>query len=584
MPDLIENLAEKNDAQPSRFLAGKLAALRRREVAVGALTGTAMIVIVLVETMALVLFLDWWLELPWGVRLVLLLAQLAGFAWFGYRFIATPILHSPGEDELALMVEKARPIFRTRLIASIQLTRPDAIPSAASRALVDALVEDTESIAAPMDFNVIVPTDKLQKLAAVALVVAALGLSGFIAGGSTSTDLLKRALLFRAPVPRKTRIEVIDGDKVVGRGDSVRLEARVAGIIPANGKVQVEYSGHRSQDFTLEQDRANRRRFGRTIDNVQEGFTYTFYLNDGQSLRHEVRTIPRPAMLNLECNQTYPAYTRHKPERRTLGDLSLLAGSQISLKGSATKPLQAAALKFVGAPVNFPLPIMSGFPPLLMIRKTPMEIIPLTLGGQTEISGGFMVPSKGLAGFSVLLLDTEGMESRDSAVYRVDTIPDKAPTVRITFPERKEELITSHATMLVAFEAVDDFELVKMRLRYKVDTLDQGAEKTIELDLEEHNPQRIKRRYEWKIGALSPPLSEASKIEYWVEGEDNNDVTGPGIGASEHQFARVVSESEKRADLLNRAGDYLGSIGEVASDQQKLNEKLGTIIREKLLN
>src|ERR1051326_821678 len=124
MPDLIENLAEKNDAQPSRFLAGKLAALRRRQVAVGALTGTAMIVIVLVETMALVLFLDWWLELPWGVRLVLLLAQLAGFAWFGYRFIATPILHSPGEDELALMVEKARPIFRTRLIASIQLTRP----------------------------------------------------------------------------------------------------------------------------------------------------------------------------------------------------------------------------------------------------------------------------------------------------------------------------------------------------------------------------------------------------------------------------------------------------------------------------
>ncbi|MDB6034026.1 MAG: hypothetical protein JWM16_4364, partial [Verrucomicrobiales bacterium] len=56
---------------------------------------------------------------------------------------------------------------------------------------------------------------------------------------------------------------------------------------------------------------------------------------------------------------------------------------------------------------------------------------------------------------------------------------------------------------------------------------------------------------------------------------------GPGIGRSEHQLAKVVSESEKRADLLNRAGDYLGSINDVATDQEKLNRSLGTIIREK---
>ena len=57
-------------------------------------------------------------------------------------------------------------------------------------------------------------------------------------------------------------------------------------------------------------------------------------------------------------------------------------------------------------------------------------------------------------------------------------------------------------------------------------------------------------------------------IEYWVEAEDNNNVTGPGVGTSEHQLAKVVSESDKRADLLNRAGDYLGSINDVATDQE----------------
>jgi len=136
----------------------------------------------------------------------------------------------------------------------------------------------------------------------------------------------------------------------------------------------------------------------------------------------------------------------------------------------------------------------------------------------------------------------------------------------------------------VAFEASDDFRLAAVRLRYKVDTVDAGADKTVELDLEGQTPQRLKRRHEWNIGAFTPLLPEGSKIEYWIEAQDNNNATGPGSGSSEHQFAKVVSESEKRADLLNRAGDYLGSIGDVATEQEKLNQKLGAIIREKLAN
>jgi hypothetical protein len=173
------------------------------------------------------------------------------------------------------------------------------------------------------------------------------------------------------------------------------------------------------------------------------------------------------------------------------------------------------------------------------------------------------------------------MESRDSAVYRVDVIPDKAPVARLTYPDRKEELITRQATMLIGFEASDDFEIARVRLKYKIDTVDNGAEKVVELDLDEPHPQRVRRRYEWEIGAMAPLLSEGSVIEYWIEAEDNNNVTGPGLGRTEHQLARVVSEAEKRADLLNRAGDYLGSISDVAADQEKLNQNLGLIIRAK---
>src|SRR5439155_9985217 len=108
-----------------------------------------------------------------------------------------------------------------------------------------------------------------------------------------------------------------------------------------------------------------------------------------------------------------------------------------------------------------------------------------------ELAGAFTVTAKGLAGFSILLLDTEGMESRDPAVYRIDCLPDKVPVVRITYPDRKEELITRQAVLPVAFEASDDFQIARLRLRYKLESVEAGAEQTVELDLEGVQPQRL---------------------------------------------------------------------------------------------
>jgi len=149
--------------------------------------------------------------------------------------------------------------------------------------------------------------------------------------------------------------------------------------------------------------------------------------------------------------------------------------------------------------------------------------------------------------------------------------------------------------MIVGIDANDDFQISKVRLKYKIIPLapdlsgsdvqalepPEPIEKSVELDLEGQSLQRLRRRHEWKIGEFRPLLPEGTAIEYWVEAEDNNNVTGPGIGVTEHQLAKVVSESDKRADLLNRAGDYLGSINDVANDQEKLNRNLGNLIREK---
>src|SRR5688572_6973450 len=191
MPDVLQTKESAPVIESSQLLGEKIAALRRRHVMVLAMTGLAMAVVVGIELLALAMFLDWWLELPWVVRLVSLLVQLGAFAYILSRFVLVPILRQPEEDELALMIEKARPEFRSRLIAAVQLARPGAVPPGASSALAIATVAETEALAGPFDFRQIVPTDRLKKFGVMAVMVPLLGLMGFVAGRETCTDLLK---------------------------------------------------------------------------------------------------------------------------------------------------------------------------------------------------------------------------------------------------------------------------------------------------------------------------------------------------------------------------------------------------------
>lgn len=457
------------------------------------------------------------------------------------------------------MMEKARPVFRTRLIAALQLARPGAVPAGASAAMASALVEDTEKLASPMDFRQIVSTDRLRKLGALAVAIPLLALVLFAANRSTATDLLRRVFLANVPVPRKTQVLVENGNQLVGIGDTVHLQGVARGVVPASGLLQVSYRGRRDQEFTLEQDRADRTRFGRTLQNVQASFSYRIFLNDGVSETCYVRAVPRPTVASIECEQQFPAYSGLKPTRRALGDLALLAGSTLQLKITATKPIATGALKLVGA----------GKETLLRVDEQ----------HPTHLTGQLVVPAADLTGFSVVLLDTEGMESRDAAVYRIEIIPDKVPLVRVTQPTRKEELATRTARPFVAFQVSDDFAVAQVSLRFKSEAVAGGAEQHIDLDLGGQQPSLARRQYAWNLGAL--PLAEGSSVEFWIQAQDNNNVTGPGIGRSDHQFVRIVSPDEKLADIWNRAGDYMGSIDDLAQDEEKLNKNLGTLILER---
>jgi len=558
-----ESIAKPRSPEPAQSLADRVNHVRRRQGAAALRTGLAIALVVILAWLATGMSLDWLLALPRAVRATFLVCGLGIAALLSWKAGIRERLSPPDDDSVALAIERAIPEFRGRFIASVQLTREQ---EGVSHSLVSALVSETAEVAAHSDFGKAVEVrahDRWVRIAAVATVCAA-GLA--LAGGRASWPLFQRAWLLNVPVPRKTMIIASTGDLAMAIGDDLPIEATATGSIPKTGRLIIESANGRRQDFSIEPTPADPSRFARTLQSVQEDFRYRIELGDNRTETSTVRVRPRPRVASLTCEQQWPAYTKIPPTRRQPDSLKLLAGSRLTVRLTATAPLRSAALR------------LTGLDPTTTVRSAPLA--PDAAG---VWSGTVEIPQKDVAGMTFQLIDSEGVVSRAMAVHRIDVVPDLPPTVRILAPARREELLTQKATLLLAFEAKDDFGVSKVLLHYAVNWTEGAPHRTVELDLGGEQPKVLFRRFEWKIANITPEPAENDTIDFWLEARDANDVTGPGIATmAEHWQARIVSAEEKRADLANRLNDTLQTLDSVRQNQEDLAQRLGETIHEKI--
>ena len=557
-------LPRRRLADSAREIAARIEQLRGRQGRVALWTGVAMAVTALGAWLVSETVTDFLTNLPWLGRLAFFIAGMGGAGaalwWFGVR----PWRVQLADEAVALMVERELPEFRSRFIAAVQLAKAEDGP--ASPALVRALVAETTAMAAQMKFDAVVKTGPMKKwlrIAAAALAVT-VGLAAY--GGHKTQPLLMRACLFNNPVPRKTLIRDVTGNRVIAIGDDLRLEGAAGGIVPAKGRLRVQTAKGKPQEFEMAADPAQRTHFARVLQSVQEPLDYTVALGDAESASFHVKVKPRPSVASVECQQVWPAYTQLPAQRRALGDLKILAGSRLVLKVKASTAVQSGEIRLIGADCD----------------KT-AQTAPLAADAQdkTLLTGEALIPAEGVTGMTLRLVDEDGVESRGAAIYHIDVVQDAPPTIKIVWPDRREVLLTREATALIAFEAKDDFGVAKVKLHYAVDWVEGGPHKTLDLDLGGALPKTVTRRFDWKIGALVPHVEEGSVIDYWFEVLDANNITGPGIGTIDHYQARIVSEAEKRADLANRLSDTMEGLNGVRQGQEEVNAKLGEIIFEK---
>jgi hypothetical protein len=446
------------------ILTSRLAAVRRKFVAVQIGSGIALALLLASLVLAMVMLIDWWVELPVIARAVGLGVLLAVLAWVVVRYMVWPVVFAPSDDEVALWCESQVPDARSRLISAVQLARTDLSHYGASPSMVQSLLRETDALVEPLDLTGAVRSDGLAKLVSLAALVLVSGGLAFAWGGQSSVDLLLRALLVPGiEVPRKTRVELlVASPMVIARGDAVTISARASGIIPDSGELVIVYASGAQATLPLVPTEQDRTVFSITIENVQQSFAYRAQLNDGRSREASVEAAIRPAVQSIEVWQIYPAYTGLGRQKRPAGDLSLLQGSRLEVNVQANKPARMVSpsdpvrnrLRLHGANLDVPLVVDAADRSRLS-------------AGAGSTPPGFAVPV-GTIGLSVHLVDDLGLTTRDPPVYRVELVPDRAPKLAVTSPSRKEELLTRLGSTLVGFDCSDDFGVERLKLRYEI--------------------------------------------------------------------------------------------------------------------
>lgn len=504
--------------------------------------------------------LDWVFNFSWLIRLFLLLADIGVVGKLAYDHTVIPLRQRLNLRTAALRVERTFPQFRTALISAVELTSHPTGSPELLRILVANVLRQVERTSI---LKQVVQTNGLKKrLGVLALVLLSVGAAGWYFHPKSVT-LVQRVLLSRVPLPTRTVVIPVTRDAVIPTGADFEVSARAQGVIPKSGRISVIYADGRREVLPVNGNTSDPARFGFILRNVRQTFRYRFELNDGVGPQFQVTPKILPSLSALHLTQIYPRYMDSREVEMPDGDLALLPGGRLRLQGESTQPLKSAVLELKG-----------------LEKKVPMNI---TGPDRRSVKFELPIPDAGLTALSIHLENRDGDVSVNDAVYRVQLIKDRPPSVILKAPRAEKTTLLPGDRLPLAFTVRDDFSIKKIDLVYEVfrpgpDGQLEPAEKgRVPMDRAAADTNGVSR-FNWDLSKLIPPLVIDSFSTIWIEAVD-----GAGqIGASRRKNLAIVSEAAKRAELLDALATKAAEVERLYNSQRKLNEKTDTIIGSEL--
>lgn len=509
--------------------------------------------------------LDWLLRLSWETRAMLFLFQLAGAGYLFWKHVLVPYSKKLDQRGAALLVERQMPEFDSSLISVVEFCEvPGGYPQHA-RGTIRALVEQVANRALVSGLAEKVvdagPAKRVERKAMIAAGVLVLATA--LVGLPLSWTLGKRIFLSRDPLPGDTTLISMTGDFTVDAGSDATVSVRARGLIPPVATLKIQSESGKSSIPVKVTTNGEQSVYTYTVKNVREDFRYQFEANDGESKPYEVMANIPPHLESVRFVQSYPKYTRLPDVEMSPGTLRLLEGSSLHVEAKATEPLRSAYFR-IADQRDFRMDFSGAD------RKT--------------FTSDLTVPQSGWKSFSIGLDAGDNRKSSKEPVYRVEIVKDRPPSATIILPKKDRITVTPDAEVKVSYKAADDFGLTAVRLWFRVEdpkdvstSMAEGSSRPMALVGEE--PQNTTGERDLDLKQLMPRPKVGDLVHVWIEVQDNNGIRGPVVMLSKRKVIAVVSEEQKRMELLEQISQRAKEIEKLYERQRDVNQKTDESIR-----
>lgn len=562
-PEGIETSGFSADViTPLRRLARRL----KWHLVVAGLAQSAALLLILA---VLQLLLDMILVLGIGPRIALfgILAAVAGYqSWLR---VIRPALARVSVEDLAAVLERARPALADRLISAVALARAPRRPERNSPAMVAALVRDARRSFSSVHPQEILNRTRHRRFAGLglAVVLAAAG-AYLLAPDIVATYIARDLLLQDAAWPSRTRIivEGVSPNKILWPlGDDLTLVATAEGDVPRMLRAQIRLPG--GQSATRDLSRRGENQFvldyGPLASSMKLRFLIERFGVDEPTGWYDVEAVERPAVREATLAVTPPPYTGLPPIAWPAGQTSaeVLRGSSVAISATLNKEVATAVLRYGG-----------------------QRVADAVHEPDQRIRAEFTPAAGGTYYFD--LTDTGGLADLHPVTYAIRVVSDSPPKVRLNLPGAGE-MVVPGAVLDLEVDCEDNLGLRIVELLYRV-TQEGPAAATQPEPAGERLPgfeaklPRFQVRHAWPLSSLSmKPGDQVTLLVRAADYQPAMDAQGkgpaPGVGESPGFTLKVVTAEELLAELGRRENEWRREFEQIIKSQEQIKKRVADL-------
>lgn len=351
--------------------------IRRDSLAYGCLLAITLAIVVFWSTTALDAgwFLLQRLELPVGLRAIMLAILLPSAGWLLVRRVVYPIIRRVRDVDVALLLERRFPQFRDRLVLAVESSKGIPCDGPLAAPMLQRSVGEAAELAGKVQVSEVFETRAIKRMAiiTIALFVATL-IPALLDPGMVqrwwnafvrceeiyhdrTTDI--HVVAIAQPGDRRVDFSVVSDVMTYRhpRGADLELEfhvpeggpeSGVEWIVPERIRVDlIRADGTRSRTYVSP---SSSRGFRYVVSQLREAVELEVLAGDYRTrVPWRVEVVDTPGLDTIELNCEYPEYTGWNQQRErslkvTGSEIPLPVGTRFELKANSAKTLQAARI------------------------------------------------------------------------------------------------------------------------------------------------------------------------------------------------------------------------------------------------